>query len=75
MEPILAVAPVIEAFGSERIIFGSSPSSSSKARSQAGDWYEIARESLAETGIEQEFVDAIFYVNAERVYGKKNEGP
>ncbi|KAF9049825.1 hypothetical protein BJ165DRAFT_1454080 [Panaeolus papilionaceus] len=67
------LGPVMEAFGYQRIIFGSSPSSSSRARSHAGDWYEIARESLAELGIEQEFVDAVFFSNAERVYvGKKD---
>ena len=70
---ISLVAPVIEAFGSERIIFGSSPSSSSRTRSNAGNWYEIARESLAETGIEQAFVDNIFHANAARVYGSKTE--
>ncbi|PPQ63492.1 hypothetical protein CVT24_005149 [Panaeolus cyanescens] len=62
------LGPVVEAFGDERIIFGSSPSSSSRARSNPGDWYEIARESLAELGIEQGFVDAVFFKNAERVY-------
>lgn len=67
--PFIAVAPVIEAFGSERILFGSSPYST-KTRSNASDWYEIARESLAETGIEQAFIDNIFFRNAERVYGK-----
>lgn len=69
---IFVVAPVIEAFGFERIIFGSSPSLSSKAPSQPSDWYEIARESLAETGIEQTYVDAIFSTNAERVYSKQS---
>jgi len=63
----------MEAFGYERIIFGSSPSSSSKGVSNAGDWYEIARESLAELGIDQTFVDGVFYGNAEKVYGKKAE--
>ncbi|KAF8967847.1 hypothetical protein BDZ97DRAFT_1801529 [Flammula alnicola] len=67
------LGPVMEAFGYQRIIFGSSPSSSSKGPSNVGDWYEIARESLAELGImvEQDFVDAVFYGNAEKVYGKK----
>ena len=37
------------------------------------DWYEIARESLAELGIEQNFVDAVFYGNAEKVYAGKEE--
>ncbi|KAF8200926.1 hypothetical protein BJ912DRAFT_843679 [Pholiota molesta] len=69
------LGPVMEAFGYQRIIFGSSPSSSSKAPSNVADWYEIARESLAELGIEQDFVDAVFYGNAEKVYaGKKEEG-
>jgi len=65
------LGPVVEAFGYERIIFGSSPSSSSRGHSHAGNWYEIARDSLAELGIEQEFVDAVFYGNAQKIYGKK----
>ena len=67
-----AVSPVVEAFGYERILFGSSPagSSSSSPRSDAGDWYEIARESLAELGVEQSAVEAVFADNANRVYGK-----
>ncbi|KAJ3486756.1 hypothetical protein NLJ89_g11784 [Agrocybe chaxingu] len=64
------LAPVMEAFGYERIIFGSSPSSSSRSLSKVGDWYEIARESLAEVGVEQNYVDAVFYGNAARLYGK-----
>lgn len=58
----------MEAFGYQRIIFGSSPSLSSKGPSHVADWYELARESLTELGIEQEFVDAVFCDNAERVY-------
>jgi len=65
------LGPVMEAFGYERIIFGSSPSSSSKGRAHVGNWYEIARESLAELGIEQVSVDAVFFGNAQKVYGKK----
>jgi len=65
------LGPVMEAFGYERIIFGSSPSSSSRGRAHVGNWYEIARESLAELGIEQAFVDAVFFGNAQKVYGKK----
>jgi hypothetical protein len=61
----------MEAFGYERIIFGSSPSSSSRGRAHAGNWYDIARESLAELGIEQASVDAVFFGNAQKVYGKK----
>jgi hypothetical protein len=65
------LGPVMEAFGYERIIFGSSPSSSSRGRAHVGNWYEIARESLAELGIEQAFVDAVFFDNAQKVYGRK----
>ncbi|KDR75795.1 hypothetical protein GALMADRAFT_248501 [Galerina marginata CBS 339.88] len=69
------LGPVMEAFGYQRILFGSSPSSSSRGPSNVGDWYEIARESLTELGIEQDFVDAVFAGNAEKVYGKKGETP
>jgi predicted TIM-barrel fold metal-dependent hydrolase len=64
------VGPVVEAFGYQRMIFGSSPSGMSKAASNAGDWYQLARESLAELGVEQEAIDAVFSVNAKRVYGQ-----
>ena len=69
--PGLPVGPVVEAFGYERILFGSSPSSSSRSRAHVGNWYDIARESLAELGIEQSHVDAVFFGNAQKVYGKK----
>ncbi|KAF8633410.1 hypothetical protein AX17_004581 [Amanita inopinata Kibby_2008] len=62
------LGPVMEAFGYERIIFGTSPSTDTHHSSHVGDWYEIAKESLAELGVEQEFVDGIFYGNAKRVY-------
>ncbi|KAF4598519.1 Amidohydrolase-related domain-containing protein [Pleurotus pulmonarius] len=62
------LSPVVEAFGYERIVFGSSPSASSPSPSNAGDWYELARESLAELGVEQEAVDAVFALNARKVY-------
>jgi predicted TIM-barrel fold metal-dependent hydrolase len=62
------VGPAVEAFGFERIIFGSAPSSSSHAHSSAGDWYEIAREAFAELGVEQNSVDAVFGGNARRVF-------
>jgi len=65
------LGPVMEAFGYERIIFGTSPSSSSKDRAHVGNWYEIARESLAELGIEQAYIDGVFFGNAQKVYGKK----
>ncbi|KAJ7680429.1 hypothetical protein DFH06DRAFT_1031427 [Mycena polygramma] len=63
------LGPVMEAFGYQRIIFGSSPSPVSDNVSVAGDWYEIARECLAELGVEQEFIDAVFCSNAQKVYG------
>lgn len=62
------LGPVIEAFGVQRIIFGSSPSPAATGSSTASDWYEIARESLAELGVEQEDIDAVFFENAKRVY-------
>ncbi|KAI5123965.1 hypothetical protein M0805_006377 [Coniferiporia weirii] len=62
------LGPAVEAFGYERIIFGSSPSLAVEASSKAGDWYEIARESLAELGLEQEDIDAVFSGNAKSVY-------
>jgi len=62
------LGPALEAFGYERIIYGSSPSPASHASSNAGDWYELARESFAELGVEQEGIDAIFYGNAKLAY-------
>jgi len=66
---MMYLGPVVEAFGHERIIFGSSPSPGTHNPSHVGDWYEIAREAVAELGVDQECVDAIFYGNAKRVYG------
>lgn len=63
------VSPVVEAFGFQRILFGSSPSASNHSPSRVEDWYELARESFAELGIEQEGIDAVFCRNAEAVYG------
>jgi predicted TIM-barrel fold metal-dependent hydrolase len=65
---IHVVGPVVEAFGYSRIIFGSSPSPSSRSQSNAGDWYQIARDSLLELGVDQEAVDNVFGLNAKRVY-------
>lgn len=58
----------MEAFGYQRIIFGSS-FTSGKGFTGAGDWYAISRESLAELGVEQEAVDAVFFGTAKQVYG------
>jgi len=67
------VGPAVEAFGFERIVFGSAPSPASHARSNAGDWYEIAREAFAELGVDQESVDAVFGGNAQRIYAAPSE--
>lgn len=61
------VGPVIEAFGTRRIMFGSS-SASTEAFGGAGAWYELARESFAELAIEQEDIDAVFAGTAKKVY-------
>jgi predicted TIM-barrel fold metal-dependent hydrolase len=63
------VGPVVEAFGYQRIVFGSSPCPTSQALSNASDWYEIARESLAELGMDQDSIDAVFFGNAKIIYG------
>jgi hypothetical protein len=65
------LGPMLEAFGYSRIIFGSAPSPSSDASSNAGDWYEIARECLAELGVEQEAIVAVFFGNAKKVYARE----
>ncbi|KDQ53593.1 hypothetical protein JAAARDRAFT_39282 [Jaapia argillacea MUCL 33604] len=62
----------VEAFGTDRIIFGSSPSDSTTP-SGVSEWYELARESLTELGIDQEGIDAVFGGNALKVYGRKKE--
>ncbi|KAK7685344.1 hypothetical protein QCA50_011708 [Cerrena zonata] len=62
------IGPALEAFGFQRIIYGSSPSPLSHASSNAGDWYELARESFAELGVEQEGIDAVFFANAQRAF-------
>lgn len=59
------LGPAIEAFGYERILFGSSGTS----ESAVGAWYSIARESFAEINTEQEVMDAVFAGNALKVYG------
>ena len=66
------MGPVVEAFGFQRILFGSSaaaPLTGSSPLSNAGDWYELARESFAELGVEQDAIDAVFAQNAKVVYG------
>lgn len=66
---VLIVGPAVEAFGFQRIVFGSSPSPVTTTASKVGNWYEIAREAFAELGIEQEDIDAIFSSNAKAMYG------
>jgi len=57
------VGPIVEAFGTDRILYASSGSAN------PGNWYEMAREIVAELGVEQEAVDAIFGGNANGVFG------
>ncbi|KAI0666628.1 hypothetical protein C8Q78DRAFT_984011 [Trametes maxima] len=67
------IGPAVEAFGFQRILFGSSPAApltSASPVSRAGDWFELARESFAELGVEQDAIDAVFAENAKQVYGE-----
>lgn len=57
----------MEAFGYQRIIYGSC--TPTPPDSDSNDWYEIARESLVELGVEQDGLDAVFGTNAIAVYG------
>ncbi|TFK84119.1 hypothetical protein K466DRAFT_589170 [Polyporus arcularius HHB13444] len=69
------IGPAIEAFGFQRVLFGSSPAAlltGTSPASSAGDWYELARESFAELGVEQEAIDAVFAQNAKAVYGAES---
>ena len=43
-------------------------------QSNAGDWHEIAREAFAELGVDQASVDAVFGVNAQRIYAAGSNG-
>ncbi|KIY67179.1 hypothetical protein CYLTODRAFT_397668 [Cylindrobasidium torrendii FP15055 ss-10] len=63
------LGPIMEAFGFERIIFGTSSTGPGKAICGAGDWYTLARESLAELAVDQEAIDAVFSNTAKTVYG------
>ncbi|TBU24994.1 hypothetical protein BD311DRAFT_701169 [Dichomitus squalens] len=70
------IGHAIEAFGFQRILFGSSPAallSGSSPATNAGDWFELARESFAELGIEQDAIDAVFGQNARLVYAAHGE--
>ncbi|TDL26303.1 hypothetical protein BD410DRAFT_576545 [Rickenella mellea] len=64
------LGPAVEAFGYQRILYGSAPSLTSQSKSNAGDWYELARESFTEIGLEQEDIDAVFCSNARSLYGR-----
>jgi predicted TIM-barrel fold metal-dependent hydrolase len=68
---VFVVGPVLEAFGFQRVIFGSSPPGVSQPILNAEDWYKIARESLAELGVEQQDINDVFFGNAQKVYGLK----
>ena len=64
------VGPVLEAFGFERMLFGSSPSPAGEAFDLPVSWYDLVRESFAELGVEQDAIDNVFMHNAKRVYGR-----
>jgi len=63
----LYLGPVVEAFGFSRIIYSSTGSSKAPV-SKASDWYTLARECVAEMGVEQDALDTVFSVNALDVY-------
>lgn len=63
------VVPVLEAFGFERIIFGSSPASPGGSPALAENWYKLVLDSFRELAVSQDEMDKIFVDNAERVYG------
>ncbi|KZO98974.1 hypothetical protein CALVIDRAFT_535072 [Calocera viscosa TUFC12733] len=63
----LYLGPVVEAFGFSRIIYSSAGSSKAPV-SKASDWYTLARECVAEMGVEQDAIDAVFGVNGLDVY-------
>ncbi|KAG1815961.1 uncharacterized protein BJ212DRAFT_1272154 [Suillus subaureus] len=63
------IGPVLEAFGYERIIFGTSPSLATPPLLNPADWYALVRESFAELAVEQDAIDSIFSLNAKRIYG------
>ncbi|KAG2119509.1 uncharacterized protein F5147DRAFT_749964 [Suillus discolor] len=63
-----AVGPVLEAYGYERIIFGTSPSFAAPSLLNPADWYALVRESFAELAVDQDAIDAIFSLNAKRIY-------
>ncbi|KIK28015.1 hypothetical protein PISMIDRAFT_7955 [Pisolithus microcarpus 441] len=65
----LYIGPVLEAFGFERMIFGSSPSLAGEPFNLPVSWYDLVRESFAELGVEQDAIDNVFMNNAKRVYG------
>lgn len=66
----LYIGPVLEAFGFERMLFGSSPSPAGEAFDLPVSWYDLVRESFAELGVEQDAIDNVFMHNAKRVYGR-----
>jgi len=62
------VVPVLEAFGFERIIFGSSPAFVGGSPVLAENWYKLILESFRELAVPQHEMDRIFMKNAEHVY-------
>ncbi|KIJ67883.1 hypothetical protein HYDPIDRAFT_173620 [Hydnomerulius pinastri MD-312] len=70
----LYIGPVLEAFGFQRIIFGSSPSAfgDSPELPESLDWYHLVQESFRELGVNQEDINKVFKENAESVYGSSS---
>jgi len=66
---ILFIVPVLEAFGFERIIFGSSPAFADGSPALAESWYKLVLGAFRELAVSQDEMDKIFIDNAERVYG------
>lgn len=67
----MTVGHAVEVFGCQRILFGSSPSPDFKKSTNPGDWYEIARECVAELGLEMPDVNAVFHDNAKAIYSRR----
>jgi hypothetical protein len=65
----LFIVPVLEAFGFERIIFGSSPATPNNAFAQPTSWCKLAQEAFRELAVGQDEMNKVFMENAERVYG------
>jgi predicted TIM-barrel fold metal-dependent hydrolase len=59
---VRAVGPALEAFGFERIVFGSGGAAA------PADWLALAYDAFAELGVEQDAIDAVFAGNAAALF-------